>query len=70
MYTFQDEVRISKTVFDTEVGQKYGGQALWHHVKCFVEARAQLLYLAGGEDLPGFKNLSKDDQKMVKEEIK
>ncbi|KAI8428806.1 hypothetical protein MSG28_007474 [Choristoneura fumiferana] len=66
----QDEVRISKTVYDTEVGQKYGGQPLWHHVKCFAAARGALLYLAGGESLPGFKNLSKSDQDMVKEEIK
>ncbi|XP_048485241.1 poly [ADP-ribose] polymerase [Plutella xylostella] len=66
----KDEVRISKTVYDTEVGQKYGGQALWHHVKCFAEARAELLYMAGGEDLPGFKVLKKEDQAMVKQELK
>ncbi|XP_063621514.1 poly [ADP-ribose] polymerase [Cydia splendana] len=66
----KDEVRISKTVYDTEIGQKYGGQPLWHHVKCFAEARGELLYMAGGEDLPGFNNLKKDDQKMVKEAIK
>ncbi|XP_063361002.1 poly [ADP-ribose] polymerase [Cydia amplana] len=66
----KDEVRISKTVYDTEIGQKYGGQPLWHHVKCFAEARAELLYMAGGEDLPGFNTLKKEDQKMVKEAIK
>uniref|UniRef100_A0A1A9VJ13 NAD(+) ADP-ribosyltransferase n=1 Tax=Glossina austeni TaxID=7395 RepID=A0A1A9VJ13_GLOAU len=27
----KDQVRIRKTVYDTEVGMKYGGQALWHH---------------------------------------
>ncbi|XP_063839454.1 poly [ADP-ribose] polymerase [Ostrinia nubilalis] len=66
----KDEVRISKTVFDTEVGSKYGGQPLWHHVKCFAECRNDLLFFAGGESLPGFKTLSSDDQKMVCEEIK
>lgn len=66
----QDEVRISKTVYDTEIGQKYGGQPLWHHVKCFAAARGALMYLAGGESLPGFKNLSKSDQDMVQKEIK
>lgn len=65
----KDEVRISKTVFDTEVGQKFGGQPLWHHVKCFAEARNDLLYLASGEDLPGFNSLKKEDKAMVKKEI-
>ncbi|XP_059048332.1 poly [ADP-ribose] polymerase [Achroia grisella] len=64
------EVRISKTVFDTEVGAKYGGQPLWHHVKCFAEARSELLYFAGGENLPGFKTLKKEDQELVTNEIK
>ncbi|XP_075970335.1 poly-(ADP-ribose) polymerase [Anticarsia gemmatalis] len=66
----KDEVRVSKTVYDTDVGAKYGGQPLWHHVKCFAEARSELLFFAGGESLPGFKNLSKEDQAMVKKEIK
>ncbi|CAB3243872.1 unnamed protein product [Arctia plantaginis] len=66
----KDEVRIAKTVYDTEVGMKYGGQPLWHHVKCFAEERSTLMYFAGGEDLPGFKSLSKEDQAMVKNEIK
>ncbi|KOB72904.1 Poly, partial [Operophtera brumata] len=63
-----DEVRICKVVFDTEVGSKYGGQPLWHHVKCFNERRSALLYFAGGESLPGFKTLAKADQAMVKKE--
>lgn len=33
----KDEVRIKKVVFDTEVGMKYGGQPLWHHVECFAK---------------------------------
>ncbi|RVE52809.1 hypothetical protein evm_002466 [Chilo suppressalis] len=64
------EVRISKTVYDTDIGAKYGGQPLWHHVKCFNEARTELLFFAGGESLPGIKTLSEDDQKMVINEIK
>ncbi|XP_037299289.1 poly [ADP-ribose] polymerase [Manduca sexta] len=66
----KDEVRICKVVFDTEVGIKYGGQPLWHHVKCFAEQRNELLYFAGGQDLPGFKNLKKEDQAIVKDAIK
>lgn len=65
----KDEVRVAKVVFDTEVGAKYGGQPLWHHVQCFAQQRSELLYFAGGEDLPGFKSLKKDDQAMVKKEI-
>ncbi|GBP32818.1 Poly polymerase [Eumeta japonica] len=64
------EVRISKVAYDTEVAKKFGGQSLWHHVNCFAEARSELLYFAGGENLPGFKVLKKEDQKMVKETIK
>ncbi|GBP32813.1 Poly polymerase [Eumeta japonica] len=66
----KDEVRICKIVYDTEVGQKFGGQPLWHHVNCFAEARSELLYMAGGENLPGYKSLKKEDQKMVKDAIK
>lgn len=66
----KDEVRICKVVFDTEVGSKYGGQPLWHHVRCFNEERSNLLYFAGGESLPGIKTLTKEDQKMVTDEIK
>ncbi|KAM3962867.1 poly-(ADP-ribose) polymerase [Aphomia sociella] len=64
------EVRICKIVFDTEVGAKFGGQPLWHHVKCFAESRNELLFFAGGDSLPGFKTLKKDDMEMVMEEIK
>lgn len=57
-------------VFDTEVGAKYGGQPLWHHVKCFNDERSALLFFAGGESLPGFNILKKEDQAIVKSEIK
>lgn len=29
------EIRAKKTVYDTDVGMKYGGQPLWHHIECF-----------------------------------
>lgn len=56
-------------MFDTEVGMKYGGQPYWHHVKCFATARNSLGYYAGGECLPDFNMLEKDDQKMVQGEL-
>lgn len=66
----KDEVRICKVVYDTEIGAKYGGQPLWHHVSCFAKQRNELLFFAGGESIPGFDTLKKEDQKIVKTEIK
>ncbi|XP_077299838.1 poly-(ADP-ribose) polymerase [Arctopsyche grandis] len=63
------EVRISKKVFDTEVGQKFGGQALWHHVTCFTKDRSDLMFWACGDVLPGFNSLKKEDKEMVKKEL-
>lgn len=56
-------------MFDTEVGMKYGGQPYWYHVKCFAAEREELGYFAGGDSLPGFNQLKKDDQNMVKSEL-
>lgn len=65
----KDEVRIKKIVYDTEVGMKYGGQAIYHHVECFAQLRSELGWLASGEVLPGFKALSEEDRAKVKEHI-
>lgn len=66
----KNEVRIRKTVFDTEVGMKYGGQPLWHHVECFEKVRGDLGYYAGGDQLPGFSTLKKEDKDLVQKTIK
>nr|XP_023025730.1 poly [ADP-ribose] polymerase [Leptinotarsa decemlineata] len=65
----KDEVRISKKDFDTEVGRKYGGQDLWHHVTCFAQVRSDLGYFESGDKLPGFKSLKQEDQKNVKKQV-
>lgn len=65
----KDEVRIKKIVYDTEVGMKFGGQALWHHIECFAQLRSELGWFESGEYLPGFKSLSKDDQVAVKKHV-
>lgn len=65
----KDDIRIKKVVYDTEVGMKYGGQPLWHHIDCFVAVRDELGYWASGADLNGFKSLSKEDQAKVKKTI-
>uniref|UniRef100_A0A336MUR8 Poly [ADP-ribose] polymerase n=2 Tax=Culicoides sonorensis TaxID=179676 RepID=A0A336MUR8_CULSO len=65
----KDVVRIKKTVYDTEVGMKYGGQAIWHHVDCFAKLRDELGFFESGDKLPGFNILSKEDQKEVKKAL-
>lgn len=65
----KDDVRIKKTVHDTEIGMKFGGQAIWHHVDCFAQLRSELGWFESAEKLPGFKSLSKDDQQTAKKAI-
>ncbi|VVC90162.1 unnamed protein product [Leptidea sinapis] len=62
----KDEIRISKMEYDP----RYGDIPGWHHVKCFAERKNEFLFFAGGEQIPGFNKLSKEDQKVVKDEIK
>ncbi|CAH2075136.1 unnamed protein product, partial [Iphiclides podalirius] len=62
----KDEIRVAKIDYDP----KYGDHPLWHHLKCFAEKKVDLNFLGGGEELPGFKSLKKEDQTTVKQEIK
>lgn len=59
------EIRIKKLFHDTEVGMRFGGQAVWHHVECFAQLRAELGWFASAEMLPGYNKLSADDKKIV-----
>lgn len=65
----KDEVRVKKTSFDSEVGAKYGGQALWHHLECFAKLRAELGWFGAGSQLPDYKKLSAEDRKKVDEAL-
>lgn len=65
-----EEVRVIYTCYETEVGERFGGQAFSHHVSCFAQCRGKYNYYLGGADLPGFRNLDKEDQKTLKNEIK
>lgn len=65
----KDEVRIKKVSHDTEIGMKFGGQAIWHHVECFAQLRSQLGWFESAEKLPGFKSLSKEDKAIAKKHI-
>lgn len=62
----KDQVRLRKTVYDTEVGMKYGGQPLWHHLECFAQLRTELGWLDSGENIPGYSNLKAEHQAEVK----
>lgn len=62
----KDEVRVCKTVFDTEVGMKYGGQKLWHHLECFARLRSDVGWFDTGENLPGYKQLKAEEKAEVK----
>jgi poly [ADP-ribose] polymerase 1 len=62
----KENIRVKKIVYDTEVGAKFGGQPLWHHLNCFVSIRGDYGFYLGGESLPGFENLSASDRKQVK----
>ncbi|XP_070852014.1 poly [ADP-ribose] polymerase isoform X4 [Drosophila suzukii] len=62
----KDQVRLRKTVYDTEVGMKYGGQPLWHHLDCFAQMRSELGWFDSGENMLGYTSLTSDDQKEVK----
>lgn len=65
----KEDIRIKKTVYDTEVGAKFGGQALWHHLSCFASIRGDYGFYLGGEQISGFSGLSPEDKKKVKNEI-
>lgn len=64
------EVRVIYMCYDTEVGERFGGQAFGHHPTCFNEIRGNYNFYLGGADLPGLNTLEKEDQDMVKEAIK
>ncbi|GFR22966.1 poly polymerase 1 [Trichonephila clavata] len=64
----KNEVRISK-LDDNPENQRYGPAPLWHHVDCFIKNKQKLQYNGSAEDLPGFQNLKKEDQDMLKGKI-
>ncbi|EFN84955.1 poly [ADP-ribose] polymerase [Harpegnathos saltator] len=62
----KEEVRISKKDYETDEAKKYGGIDRWYHVECFAKLRVDLGYYGEGSELPGIKDLSKEDQETVK----
>lgn len=66
----KEDIRVKRVVYDTEVGAKFGGQPLWHHLNCFASIRGDYGFYLGGDSLPGFGELSPGDKKLVKDAIK
>lgn len=66
----KEDIRVKRIVYDTEVGQRFGGQALWHHLNCFASIRGDYGFYLGAEDLPGFLELSAADQAIAKKALK
>ncbi|XP_050445913.1 poly [ADP-ribose] polymerase [Cataglyphis hispanica] len=60
------EMRISKKDYETAEARRFGGLDRWHHVECFVKLRADLGYYGSGDELPGTKELSKEDRNSLK----
>lgn len=65
----KEEVRISKKDYTSEIGMKYGGQDMWHHLSCFAKLRSELKFFAGGDQLPGFNSLNKADKAEVLKQL-
>lgn len=62
----KNEVRISKKDYESKEALRFGGLDRWYHLDCFVKLRADLGYNGGGNDLPGIKDLQKEDQENLK----
>ncbi|XP_070152287.1 poly [ADP-ribose] polymerase [Polyergus mexicanus] len=60
------EMRISKKDYESAEARRFGGLDRWHHVECFVKLRADLGYYGSGDELPGIKELSKEDKNSLK----
>lgn len=62
----KNETRISKKDYESAEARRFGGLDRWHHVECFVKLRVDLGYYGAGDELPGAKELSKEDRANLK----
>lgn len=67
--TYKSEIRIKKTVYNTDIGMRHGGEPLWHHLDCFSQIRYKLGWPASGDQLAGFSDLDEPDQMDVQSVI-
>ena len=65
----QGEVRVCKKDYDDDRAKQYGPLDRWHHLACFASHRDEMAFWCSGEELAGFKTLSKEDQDLVAEKL-
>lgn len=58
-------IRVKKTVYDTEIGMQFSGEPLWHHLICFAKVRNSLGWQSAGQQLPGYASLNRTDQQII-----
>lgn len=59
-------IRVGKNEFFTEIGMKFGGQKFQHHLECFgTICRKEYGFYLGFDQLPGFSQLTENDQLKV-----
>lgn len=66
---FRNELRIKKTVYDSDVAAQFGKEILWNHMHCFVIQRDLFKYELGGDKLPGFMTLQPAHQVIIREAL-
>lgn len=61
-------IRVSKNMFFTEIGMRFGGQKFQHHLECFAGMCGdEYGFYLSADKIPGFKNLEAKDQKKAME---
>lgn len=66
----KDTVRLGKLDYAAETQWNGGPVPRWYHVDCFVKSMEQIEFYGLVEKLKGFKELEKEDQKMLKKKVK
>lgn len=66
----KDSVRLGKLDFAAETTWTNGPVPRWYHVDCFAESQEKLKFFGYVEKIKSFKELEKDDQKMLSKKVK
>ena len=63
----RNEIKIKKTVYDTEIADQFGKEIQLNHMHCFVMQRDLFKFQFGGNKLPGFSSLQAAHQVYISE---
>lgn len=66
----KDSIRLGKLDYNAETQWTGGPVPRWYHVDCFVKSQEKLEFYGLVEKLKDFKELEKEDQKMLKGKVK